>query len=231
MCVDTMSSRPLTNGSLVPRLRTNRGCEPPAIRTRIRDPARNRCAVESSSMRTVSEPPETGCGAPVSVAHIAGDALGVHFADAHEHVVVRVVAGMRQLDDRCPDDIEVGRQPVAGEAQHVGSFGEFRVPAVAALGCQQSAADRRRGVHGVIGESGSRERCPAAPHRRADRSAAGRGRVRASSAASPAGRSSPSPFTSTRTGLRVVPRSRRWASSQSSDSRITVGAPLNMTCV
>ena len=61
----TMSSRPLTNGSPVPRLRANRGCEPPAIKTRIRDPARNRCAVGSSSMRTRSDPPNLLCRAGI----------------------------------------------------------------------------------------------------------------------------------------------------------------------
>ena len=45
------SRRPVISGSPVPRLRANRGCEPPAISTRMRDPARNRCAIASSSMR------------------------------------------------------------------------------------------------------------------------------------------------------------------------------------
>ena len=63
---------PVISGSPVPRLRANRGCDPPATSTRMRDPPRNRCATASSSMRTV---PESRCAAAISVADIAGPAL------------------------------------------------------------------------------------------------------------------------------------------------------------
>ena len=104
VCVGGLQPSPVSSGSPVPRLRANRGCEPPAISTRMREPARNRCAIASSSMRTV---PGIGCATAVSVADVAGPALGVHFADPDEHVVVGVVARVRQLDDRVADDIEV----------------------------------------------------------------------------------------------------------------------------
>ena len=51
VCVAGRSRLPVISGSPVPRLRANRGCEPPATSTRMREPARNRCATASSSMR------------------------------------------------------------------------------------------------------------------------------------------------------------------------------------
>ena len=53
VCVAAASRRPLISGSPVPRLRANRGCDPPATSTRMRDPAGNRCATASSSIATL----------------------------------------------------------------------------------------------------------------------------------------------------------------------------------
>ena len=55
VCVAAASRRPLISGSPVPRLRANRGCDPPAISTRMREPAGKRWAIASSSMRTLRE--------------------------------------------------------------------------------------------------------------------------------------------------------------------------------
>ena len=55
MCFAGAIVIPEIGGSSVPRLRTKRGCEPPATSTRSREPAGNRCATASSSSRTVPE--------------------------------------------------------------------------------------------------------------------------------------------------------------------------------
>src|SRR5271163_1683540 len=52
--VDGLSWLPVEVGSPVPRLRSKRGLLPPAISTRMRVPARNRCEIASSSRLTWS---------------------------------------------------------------------------------------------------------------------------------------------------------------------------------
>ena len=141
----------LSSGSPVPRLRANRGCEPPATSTRMREPARNtvrdRRPVRCAPCRRNRVAPRRYPSLTLRERPLASTSL-----TRDEQVVVRVVARVREFEHRVADDVEVLRQRVAGERQHVGAVGELVVVAVAADGGEQPAADGRRRVRGVVGE-------------------------------------------------------------------------------
>ena len=179
----------------VPRLRANRGCEPPATSTRIRDPARKRCAIASSSSRTV---PESGCDRRRYPSLTLRERPSrVDLADPDEQVVVagcRTNATAPRPACRRRRDPSAAASPV--KVKHVAAFGQSRVVAVTALRGQQPPADRRRRVGGVEGERRRRARPASAGWSpRVGLRVADTARARASPAASRAGPASRAPLT------------------------------------
>ncbi len=101
--------------------------------------------------------PDVARGVPeplVPVAHIAGPALDVHFADPDEQVDVRVVGAVCQFQHRTAVHEQVLRQGGSGEAQHVVTLSQLGVVAIAALRRQQRPPGRRGRLLRVVAEVG-----------------------------------------------------------------------------
>jgi hypothetical protein len=65
--------------------------------------------------------------AQVALGDAARDALLVHLGEANEQVGVRVVAGVRELDQRRAHDLEILGEGRTGEGEDVGTPGELGV--------------------------------------------------------------------------------------------------------
>ena len=175
----------VAGSSSVPRLRSQRGCEPPAMTTRIRLPAANRCATASSSSR-MSPLAASGSRRTEAFAHVPGASVRRHLGQADEQVGVRVVGGVGDRHDRGTQDLERCGQSRTGERDDVATLGQRGVVGVAADPRGQDAAtDRRRRVHRVVGEL--RTRCPRVRGRHRDRRRAGGAASGRSSAGASAG--------------------------------------------
>ena len=89
----------VAGSSPVPRLRSQRGCEPPATVSRIRPPRGNRCAIGSSSNRTRSVG-DDGSSRSIPSATFREATFGVDLREPDEQVGERVVGAMTHLRDR-----------------------------------------------------------------------------------------------------------------------------------